>query len=133
MDISESQVPNQNYQNICEETQQNISNSNIYENNDKQAEDVVNKCNRNSCTTQNATNAHPLMFSPVSPISPDYPDLIPEKPKAKSYHEKQKFKPEAHSSVLHLNNTEANAIDLTSKQTIEPSIETYNETLPGNV
>lgn len=31
----------------------------------------------------NPTNSHPLMYSPTSPITPDYPDLIPEKLKGK--------------------------------------------------
>ncbi|EFA06589.2 protein prune homolog 2 [Tribolium castaneum] len=31
----------------------------------------------------NATNSHPLMYTCTSPISPDFPDLIPEKPKSK--------------------------------------------------
>ncbi|XP_019866016.2 protein prune homolog 2 isoform X2 [Aethina tumida] len=51
----------------------------------------------NLSNSQNATNSHPLM-SPTSPVSPDYPDLIPEKPKAKSTHDRQNFNPKAHST-----------------------------------
>lgn len=37
-------------------------------------------------SSQNATNSHPLMYSPTSPISTDYPDLIPEQAKHRNYH-----------------------------------------------
>lgn len=51
-------------------------------------------------TTAKATNFHPLMFSPNSPRSPDYPDLIPEKPKSKHTNYEMHFNPEAHSTAL---------------------------------
>ncbi|KAJ3648732.1 hypothetical protein Zmor_020511 [Zophobas morio] len=55
--------------------------------------------NKNVSSTQNATNSHPLMYSCTSPISPDYPDLIPEKPKSKhSVYEKHTFKQDCHNS-----------------------------------
>lgn len=49
--------------------------------------------NKNISSTQNATDSHPLMFTCTSPISPDFPDLIPKKPKSKHY-EKHTVKPE---------------------------------------
>lgn len=51
------------------------------------------RVNKVSHTIQNATDSHPLMFSPSSPITPDFPDLIPEKPKNRH------FKPLANSSI----------------------------------
>lgn len=127
MDIDNAKVcNNKNIQHSNEEA----SNANIYKNNNKQIEDT--KSNKNLCMSQNATNSHPLMFSPTSPISPDYPDLIPEKPKNKqsfTSYEKQRFQPEAHSSSLNLDVHET-SID---KQLIdeEVTLENYNETLPG--
>ncbi|XP_022913790.1 protein prune homolog 2 isoform X2 [Onthophagus taurus] len=54
------------------------------------------KSSRNYTSTQNATYSHPLMNFCTSPVSPDYPDLIPEKAKRSSH---QKFRPQAHSSA----------------------------------
>ncbi|KAL3289190.1 hypothetical protein HHI36_003624 [Cryptolaemus montrouzieri] len=50
-------------------------------------------------STQNATNYHPLMHSPVSS---DYPDLIPEKPKRLLVNTDQNisFNPPGHSTTL---------------------------------
>lgn len=79
---------------------------------------------RNITLTQNATNAHPLMESPVSP---DFPDLIPEKPKTRSSnHDKLIFKPEAHSSELDLNVTEESF-----EGKLNFSLGEYSEKLPG--
>ncbi|VEN60211.1 unnamed protein product [Callosobruchus maculatus] len=64
---------------------------------------LSNKLNENNCTskestaTMNATNSHPLMKSPSPPLSPDFPDLIPEKPKTKYGNS---FTPKAQSSYV---------------------------------
>ncbi|KAF5283872.1 hypothetical protein FQA39_LY04692 [Lamprigera yunnana] len=50
--------------------------------NDFDSEVLTNK----NLSIQNATNSHPLMYSPTSSISNDYPDLIPEKPKNLNYY-----------------------------------------------
>lgn len=68
-----------------------------------------------------ATNFHPLMLSPNSPRSPDYPDLIPEKPKSKHNYEMH-FNPEAHSTALESESQEFLEKDLTID---------YSEKLPG--
>ncbi|KAG5867291.1 hypothetical protein JTB14_031759 [Gonioctena quinquepunctata] len=47
---------------------------------------------------KNATNSHPLMYSPTSPISPDFPDLIPKQANRFTGYEKH-FNPNAHSSL----------------------------------
>lgn len=73
-------------------------------------------------TSTKATNFHPLMFSPSSPISPDFPDLIPEKPKGKHIYENN-FSPAAHSTAVE----ESGYRDILEKDlTIE-----YSEQLPG--
>ncbi|RZC37064.1 prune -like 2 [Asbolus verrucosus] len=57
--------------------------------------------NKNVSSTQNATNSHPLMYAGTSPISADFPDLIPEKPKSKhTNYDKQSFIPQAHNTAL---------------------------------
>lgn len=83
---------------------------------------------RNISTTKNATNSHPLMYSPTSPISPDFPDLIPEKPKAKHY-EKPTFLPQAHSTALE-NSTESQQ-SFENHLNIDLPMDAYSEKLPG--
>lgn len=62
----------------------------------------VNKNNWNESTTktvptiQNATNSHPLMYSPTSPVS-TYPDLIPNDRATGS---PEKFRIENYEQVL---------------------------------
>lgn len=87
---------------------------------------------RNITLTQNATNSHPLMESP-SPISPDFPDLIPEKPKNKlSNAEKLVFKPEVHSSELDLNASAESQDSFEGKLNFTlPTLSEYSEKLPG--
>lgn len=85
-------------------------------------------CDRNTSTTKNATNSHPLMYSPTSPIASDFPDLIPEKPKAKHY-EKPTFLPQAHSTALE-NNTELQQ-SFENNFNIDLPLDEYNEKLPG--
>ncbi|XP_028141381.2 protein prune homolog 2 [Diabrotica virgifera virgifera] len=58
--------------------------------------DVGSDCVDKNVTLKNATNFHPLM----SPISQDFPDLIPKQAKVNIYEEH--FHPEAHSSVNEL-------------------------------
>lgn len=95
--------------------------------------------NKNLSLTQNATNSHPLMYSPSSPISPDYPDLIPQKPKNKNNYanvdNKSAFNPGAHSSandadleksIGSLENSFEKQLDLDI-----PILGEYNEKLPG--
>ncbi|XP_018576117.1 protein prune homolog 2 [Anoplophora glabripennis] len=78
---------------------------------------------RNISTTKNATNSHPLMYSPTSPKSSDFPDLIPEKPKAK----KPSFLPQAHSTALE-NSTESHQFEYHFN--IDLPMDEYNEKLP---
>ncbi|CAH0551813.1 unnamed protein product [Brassicogethes aeneus] len=95
------------------------------------SENRTDKCNDivfiSTSISQNATNSHPLMISPTSPISPDFPDLIPEKPKSKTNHEKNSFNPQAHSSTLGSN---SDYQDIFDKQ-LNDSIGDYNDTLSG--
>lgn len=85
---------------------------------------------RNISLTQNATNSHPLMDSPVSP---DFPDLIPEKPKNKmSNYDRLIFKPEVHSSELDLNVTEESQDSFEGNLNFSlPKFGEYSEKLPG--
>ncbi|KAJ8963102.1 hypothetical protein NQ318_018567 [Aromia moschata] len=84
---------------------------------------------RNISLTKNATNSHPLMHSPTSPISPDYPDLIPEKPKMKhTNYDKHNFHPQAHSTALE-NITESQE-SLENNFNIDLPLDDYNEKLP---
>lgn len=85
-------------------------------------------CDRNTSITKNATNSHPLMYPPISAISSDFPDLIPEKPKMKHY-EKPTFLPQAHSTILE-NNTESPE-SFENHFNIDLSLDQYNEKLPG--
>ncbi|KAJ8958772.1 hypothetical protein NQ314_006371 [Rhamnusium bicolor] len=84
----------------------------------------------NISSTKNATNSHPLMYSPTSPISPDFPDLIPEKPKTKhTNYEKQNFNPQAHSTAFE--NSAISQELLENHFNIDLPIDEYNEKLPG--
>ncbi|XP_030764815.1 protein prune homolog 2 [Sitophilus oryzae] len=74
--------------------------------------------------TENATNSHPLMNSPGSSMSPDYPDLIPEQ--AKNKHKENRFHPEAHSTALE---TSTDLSDSFERQLNMPILE-YDEKLP---
>lgn len=75
--------------------------------------------------TENATNSHPLMNSPGSSMTPDYPDLIPEQ--AKNKHKESKFYPQAHSTALE-NSTEF--CETFDRHLNQPILE-YDEKLPG--
>lgn len=102
----------------------------------KQYEDITRT--KNHSVTKNATNSHPLMYSPISPISSDFPDLIPEKPKRTSYqyYEKQPFKPEAHSSAFNFTaTTESDSFQYPFEKSSNfdlPLLDEYSEKLPGN-
>ncbi|CAH2010810.1 unnamed protein product [Acanthoscelides obtectus] len=89
----------------------NAPKNNLHEDNDS---------NKESTTTMNATNSHPLMKSPSPPLSPDFPDLIPEKPKAK--HASNFFTPNAHSSYV-----ENETIKSQENVDYELDLEKYNE------
>nr|XP_023017961.1 protein prune homolog 2 [Leptinotarsa decemlineata] len=54
--------------------------------------------NKGTSLVKNATNSHPLMYSPTSSISPDFPDVIPKHIKRYPSYEKH-FVPDAHSSM----------------------------------
>lgn len=102
--------------------------------NNKKNEDTLTLSNKN-LSSENATNSHPLMYSASckSPISPDYPDLIPEKPKSKhSHHEKNlSFNPQAHSTTVENNSTYHNdSFDKKLHFDVAP-IEEYHQKLPG--
>lgn len=100
-------------------------------------EDGGSRANRSVSTSQNATNSHPLMFSPNSPVSPDYPDLIPEKSRSKvtfGIPDKSWFAPETHSSPQ----LPEGKNDIQEYRPFEgnlnfelPTLEEYNEQLPG--
>ncbi|KAF7283952.1 uncharacterized protein LOC143201562 isoform X1 [Rhynchophorus ferrugineus] len=74
--------------------------------------------------TENATNSHPLMNSPGSSMTPDYPDLIPEQ--AKTKHKESKFYPQAHSTALENSTEFCESFD---RQLNLPILE-YDEKLP---
>lgn len=100
----------------------------------KQYEDITHS--KNHSITKNATNSHPLMYSPISPISSQFPDLIPEKLKRASYqyYEKQSFKPEAHSSTFNCTTSELDDFQYTYEKTTNfdlPLLDEYTEKLPG--
>lgn len=81
-----------------------------------------NNSTKTMAITLNPTNSHPLMYSPTSPITPDYPDLIPKQANV----EKLEFRPGGHSTV---NNLEE------STGSLEPEllgIDEYKDELPGN-
>lgn len=80
--------------------------------------------NRSLPLTENATNSHPLMYSPSSAMSPDFPDLIPEQ--AKNKYKEHKFNPQAHSTALE-NSTDS--CDSFERQLNLPILE-YDEKLP---
>ncbi|KRT86779.1 CRAL-TRIO domain containing protein [Oryctes borbonicus] len=90
---------------------------------------------KNHSVTKNATNSHPLMYSPLSPISSGFPDLIPEKPKRApyQYYEKHSFKPEAHSSAINYAATESDGYQYAFEETTNfdlPLLDEYTEKLP---
>lgn len=71
------------------------------------------RISKNITITQNATNSHPLLYSPVQ----HFPDLIPEKPRGKISVEKTGEKPE---------------YDIEKHLCLQmPELAEYNETLPG--
>ncbi|XP_066257362.1 protein prune homolog 2 [Euwallacea similis] len=80
--------------------------------------------NRTLPLTENATNSHPLMYSPGSAMPLDFPDLIPEQVKNK--YKEMKFNPEAHSTALE-NSTDS--CDSFERQLNLPILD-YNEKLP---
>ncbi|KAK9891212.1 hypothetical protein WA026_013527 [Henosepilachna vigintioctopunctata] len=76
---------------------------------------------------QNATNSHPLMYSPVSP---DFPDLIPEKPKRiHAVNNNVSFKPSAHSTALE-DSLESCQSSHNSDSKVNEAYVGYNEVLP---
>lgn len=81
LQISQNLNSSPTYDNTNDIDTINISNLETFTNHNNESS-ALNK----SLSSQNATNSHPLMYSPTSPISTDYPDLIPEKPKHRGYH-----------------------------------------------
>lgn len=81
--------------------------------------------NRTLPLTENATNSHPLMHSPGSAMSPDFPDLIPEQ--AKNKYKEIKFNPQANSTALENSN---DSCDSFQRQLNLPILD-YDEKLPG--
>ncbi|KAK9696163.1 Bcl2-/adenovirus E1B nineteen kDa-interacting protein 2 [Popillia japonica] len=89
---------------------------------------------KNHSITKNATNSHPLMYS-QSPISSDYPDLIPEKPKRTSYqyYETQTFKSETHTAPFNFPSTDPDGFQYTFEKASNfdlPLLDEYTEKLP---
>lgn len=124
MDISESSNSSQENLNDCQVLRlanpitADILNNEILDNN-KFSENTT---FTTGTTSTKATNFHPLMFSPNSPRSPDFPDLIPEKPKSKHTNYEIHFNPEAHST----------AVESESQEFLEKDMAIdYNEKLPG--
>lgn len=65
--------------------------------------------------TENATNSHPLLYSPVQ----HFPDLIPEKPRSKI-------------TINSSCNDDLHEYDIEKHLTLQmPQLAEYNETLPG--
>lgn len=124
MDISESSNSSQENMNECEVLRiakpitADILNNEVLDN----EKFTDNNTFINETTSTKATNFHPLMFSPNSPRSPDYPDLIPEKPKTKHANYEMRFNPEAHSTAVEGEYQEYLEKDLTID---------YSEKLPG--
>lgn len=124
MDISESSNSSQENMNDCEVLRiaqpinADILNNEVLDN----EKFTDNNTFMNGTTSTKATNFHPLMFSPNSPRSPDYPDLIPEIPKSKYPNYEMRFNPEAHSTAVEGEYQEYLEKDLTID---------YSEKLPG--
>lgn len=108
----------------------NLNNSEVENIDNKQYNTIPSKTNTSVSVVANATNSHPLMYSPISPLPSDYPDLIPEKPKCKvSFRnpENSKSQYQANPSVYSVTHSE----DGTHERNIElPTLENYNEQLP---
>lgn len=103
-------------------------------NEDQFHEAIIHEAKKNESTisrllplTENATNSHPLMHSPGSAMSPDFPDLIPEQVKNK--YKEHKFKPECHSTPPQ---TESELYDSFERQLNLPILD-YDEKLPGKL
>lgn len=101
---------------------------------DQFQEAIIHEAKKNETTisrllplTENATNSHPLMHSPGSAMSPDFPDLIPEQVKNK--YKEHKFKPECHSTPPQ---TESELYDSFERQLNLPILD-YDEKLPGKL
>ncbi|CAG9766231.1 unnamed protein product [Ceutorhynchus assimilis] len=101
------------------------NNDNLEDQNEKGVDETKKiDLNRTLPLTENATNSHPLMYSPGSAMSPDFPDLIPQQ--AKNKYKEIKFNPQAHSTALE-NSTDS--CDSFERQLNQPILE-YEEKLP---
>ncbi|XP_017784259.1 PREDICTED: protein prune homolog 2 [Nicrophorus vespilloides] len=110
-----------------------IDNDNERLDNSKQYEESSTiRTNKNTSLTKNATNSHPLMYtSPRSPMSPDFPDLIPEKPKSRVLaYERYNFHPVAHSSGHLESSQESQDIQFDHLNLESPKLEDYTGSLP---
>ncbi|XP_048523476.1 protein prune homolog 2 isoform X2 [Dendroctonus ponderosae] len=74
--------------------------------------------------TENATNSHPLMYSPSSNMSPDFPDVIPEQ--AKNKYKEAKFHPEVQTAAF--DNSTDSCDSFERQLNLSPS--EYDEKLP---
>lgn len=135
MDISDTSVsPSQDINNPPSHEVLRLSNTQNTEEilDNKQHEDNTTNLpiNKNTSSIQNATNSHPLMYSPTTPISPDFPDLIPEKPKTKhSSYDRQHFAPQAHSSIIE--STLDSRESFENQLNLDLPLDSYSEKLPG--
>lgn len=135
MDISDTSNSSQGYDNTSQVLR--LSNPVNTQNLDNDKLDNYTTAGHNTnLPTQSATNSHPLMYSPTSPISPDYPDLIPEKPKNKNNYlnyEKHSEKTEGHTSTSK-DNIYQNEETFQKHLNLDlPSLNEYNEKLPGSI
>lgn len=87
--------------------------------------------NKGISSTENATNAHPLMYSPVSPPGDTNVDVFPQEHVTK-VNSDEDFNPKAHSSELDIEISAESQDSFEHKLNITLSaLGDYNETLPG--
>ncbi|XP_050294668.1 protein prune homolog 2 isoform X2 [Anthonomus grandis grandis] len=109
----------------CMNSDLETSSSTGDQSNQEYSESKYTVVNKSLPLIENATNFHPLMtISPVMGMSPDFPDLIPEK--AKNKYKEVKFNPEAHSTTLE-HSSDSN--DSFERQLNMPILE-YDDKLP---
>lgn len=99
--------------------------------NDRHCNSSVSHTNNKTMTIAlNPTNSHPLMYSPTSPVTPDYPDLIPEKLKAKPNADKIVVNPGGRSVTNNLEESTDSSFEQHLKLALA-GLEEYKEELPG--
>lgn len=88
--------------------------------------------NKAISSTENATNSHPLMYSPVSPSGDTDIEIITEEKHITKINSDEDFNPKAHSSELDIEMSAESQDSFDRKLNITLSaLGEYNETLPG--